>query len=155
MPIPKSLMILGLKCTIFLRRRCQKHLWSKKNNNLLSLFICRNCRGTKQKKAKTIRNSKWIDWIPKRQRGAHKMASAFKSRLKMRRDSKLLLLLKPKILLQTALILSCFTTCLCQSKIQEILVDGDLNNFSPNLVRHPRDISQGSHDVSSLAYPTK
>ena len=83
------------------------------------------------------------------------MASAFKSRLKMRRDSKLLLL-KPKILLQTALILSCFTTtCLCQSKIQEILVDGDLNNFSPNLVRHPRDISQGSHDVSSLAYPTK
>ena len=127
----------------------------KKNNNLLSLFICRNCRGTKQKKSKNDKEFQ-MNWLnSKKQRGAHKMASAFKSRLKMRRDSKLLLLLKPKILLQTALILSCFTTCLCQSKIQEILVDGDLNNFSPNLVRHPRDISQGSHDVSSLAYPTK
>ena len=131
-----------------------------KNKKIIISYLCLfagNCRGTKQKKTKTIRNSKWIDWIPRypvKQRGAHKMASAFKSRLKMRRDSKLLLL-KPKILLQTALILSCFTTCLCQSKIQEILVDGDLNNFSPNLVRHPRDISQGSHDVSSLAYPTK
>ena len=131
-----------------LRNEYQSCKLCDQKKNLLSLFICRNCRGTKQKKRQ--KNNKEFQ----KQRGAHKMAPAFKSRLKMRRDSKLLLL-KPKILLQTALILSCFTTCLCQSKIQEILVDGDLNNFSPNLVRHPRDISQGSHDVSSLAYPTK
>ena len=126
-----------------------------RQKNLLSLFICRNCRDTKEKKRQNNDKEFQMNWLnSQKQRGAHKMALAFKSRLKMRRDSKLLLL-KPKILLQTALILSCFTTCLCQSKIQEILVDGDLNNFSPNLVRHPRDISQGSHDVSSLAYPTK
>ena len=84
------------------------------------------------------------------------MASlTFKSRLKMelgQHQFKLLPL--PKILLQTVLVLVCLTSCLCQSsRIEEIFVD---ETSSQNLVRNPRDISQGSQDVvSNLAIHTK
>ena len=84
------------------------------------------------------------------------MASLFKSRLKMDlgQQFKLLPTPLPKILLQTVLVLVCLTSCLCQSsRIEEIFVD---ETSSQNLVRNPRDISQGSQDVvSNLAIHTK